>query len=392
MTIKDRFLLVAPQSPFGEASGAQQRTRLFYDALCQHGPTDVLVISRDPDDVEVQRDPEHENVVLVRSMRGNLTSSPYRPDPELTQRAARLLPVSLNSYRLVVGRHLWYLCQLDLRRSQRTIVDLDDFSYRFSRHALSSPSVWRMVLQRRLQEFLARRQLARFDGFVFVSERDRAVVPERVSAVCPNVTVANPSMSLVPGAGDVRSLLFVGSMWYRPNCDGINWFLRHVWPSIRREVADARLTIVGAAGPSRRAEWEQFDGVSAPGFVDDLAEAYAAATGVIVPIQYGGGTNIKLLEGLVHGKACVSSAFAHAPFRQWLQEGTHLMVAGNAAAFARRCVDVLEQPTLEARLGRDGRAQVLQSFSADRFRSEFDALLSRMNISSARPDQPGSIA
>lgn len=380
MTSTDRFLLVAPQSPYSEASGAQQRTRLFYDALCAHGPTDVLVVSRDEDSPDAERDTQHGNIVYVRSSRKAAGWRTYRPDPELTARAVALLPVPLESYRLIVGRYLWSLCQLDLPNSVRSIVDLDDFSYRFSRHALASAGLWRTLLQRRVQESLARRQLARFDGFVFVSQRDHASVPSSISVVCPNIV---QSFALTKSARTVaahHSLLFVGSMWYGPNRDGIRWFLDKVWPIVRAGLPDARLTIVGAAHPDKRAEWARSDGVSAPGFVDDLAATYASATAVIVPVQYGGGTNIKLLEALVHGKPCVSSAFAQAPFQPWLQHGKHLLVADSAQEFAVRCIEVLKAAEPGSSLAQEGRRQVLDVFCAERFQAEFDRLLLRLQV------------
>src|SRR5260370_35634169 len=48
-----------------------------------------------------------------------------------------------------------------------------------------------------------------------------------------------------------RRLVFVGSMDWDPNEDGIVWFLREIYPRIRQAVPNASLTIVGRGASSR---------------------------------------------------------------------------------------------------------------------------------------------
>jgi hypothetical protein len=48
---------------------------------------------------------------------------------------------------------------------------------------------------------------------------------------------------------------------------------------------------------------EQHPDVSAPGYINDLGEAGPNAAFTIAPIYSGGGTNIKILESLVYGRA-----------------------------------------------------------------------------------------
>lgn len=363
-----RILLVAPHSPFGEGSGARQRTILFYETLASVAPTDVLVVARAARP-EARVDEEHANVFHVSSTRRDFVRSPYRVDAELSARVDALLPVPLAQYDLVVGRYLWSLCQLVLPAEVRSIVDLDDFRYRFDAPALAGqPRNWLLLAQRRLKELLARRQLVRFDGLVFASPLDQAEAPTIPSVLGSNVY---PQAGFPVKVGkDPReaSFLFVGSMWYGPNRDGIEWFLLRVWPGILKACPQARLLIAGAAPAGVRQGWERETGVSAPGFVDDLAEAYANATVVVVPVHYGGGTNIKLLEALAAGRPCVASAFSHRPFREVLERGRDLMVADGADDFVRHCSALLADPQRAEALAAAGRIRVLDQYSPACFR------------------------
>lgn len=372
----DRILLVSPQSPFGETSGSRQRTLLYYDTLSHLAPTDVLVIEQGSV-TDTPLAPQDASVYTVASTRSGTSLNHYAPDPALTRRAESLLPQPLSRYSLIAGRYLWSLCQLDLPRNIPTIVDLDDFSYRFDNGLLRQPQMLVEFAKRRLKEWAARQQLKRFDGLVFVTPRDQKSSENKYSTVCPNVFPSSAldltSVQQAPCAA--RSLLFVGSMWYGPNRDGIEWFLNKVWPLVSRAVPGARFDIVGAAPPAQRLQWERMPSVSAPGFVENLNQAYSECTAVVIPVWYGGGSNIKLLEALAQGKPCVASKFTHQAFKHDLTNGKHLFVAENAHDFAAKCIDILLNKVDVDPVARFGRTAVTTRYSAAVFSSALTSLI-----------------
>ena len=54
----------------------------------------------------------------------------------------------------------------------------------------------------------------------------------------------------MPGSEEDReahTLVFTGVMNYRPNVDGVLWFVNRVWPRIRSRWSDARFLVVGSS-------------------------------------------------------------------------------------------------------------------------------------------------
>jgi glycosyltransferase involved in cell wall biosynthesis len=105
-------------------------------------------------------------------------------------------------------------------------------------------------------------------------------------------------------------ILFVGSA-YGPNVDGLRWFLRRVWPSVRQSSPKTRLTVAGrdinvgviyesAVSPP---------GVEFVGRVADLETLYRAAKVVIVPLFYGSGVPNKFLEALAANAGIVTTKY-----------------------------------------------------------------------------------
>jgi len=95
-------------------------------------------------------------------------------------------------------------------------------------------------------------------------------------------------------------LLLLGDMGYLPNADSAITFCEHILPRIRSEVPAVEVAIVGNhPGPEVKA-LARIPGVEVTGFVPDVAPWFKSAAIVVVPIRFGGGTRIKILEALRH--------------------------------------------------------------------------------------------
>jgi len=103
-------------------------------------------------------------------------------------------------------------------------------------------------------------------------------------------------------------ILFIGS-GYRPNIEGITWFLREVSPLLESNFPGRfHIDIVGAVGEYIKGDF--IDGISytIKGLVENLTPLYSDSEMVIIPILSGTGMKIKLIEALAHGKAIISTS------------------------------------------------------------------------------------
>lgn len=340
-----RLLFVTPVSPFRVASGAEQRSALIFQGLSQIAPVDVLQLTQG-NSTKVWRSEETGNICVKAEVHGaNMAINRYNPKQELTRAITSALGRQLQEYSLIVGRYTWPVCQLAVPKQVPIVVDLDDWRYRYSSEAPITVATIRERLSKSIAHQLARRQIHRFSGVFLASWQDRKEIPGSTLATSlPNIPFSG--VNACPPPAHTKTILFVGSLWYRPNAEGIEWFLRHVWPQILTAEPTTTFTLVGAAPQETRARWEKHRGVSAPGYVDDLAAVYATSTLVIAPIMSGGGSNIKVLEAMAHGKPCLATPLTAQAFADRLQEDKHLLVAHNKAQFAEKAIAVLRRPEL----------------------------------------------
>lgn len=85
------------------------------------------------------------------------------------------------------------------------------------------------------------------------------------------------------------------------NQNGIRWFLREVFPDIRKAVPDAEVLIGGSICKIIK-DLDNIDGVKWLGGVDDPAEFYAQADIAINPVYQGTGLKIKTFEAISYDK------------------------------------------------------------------------------------------
>ncbi len=169
-------------------------------------------------------------------------------------------------------------------------------------------------------------------------------------------------------------LVFIGSMDWLPNIDGMTWFIREVLPLIRAECPDSTLSIVGREPtPELRALAKVAGGVEVTGTVPDIRPYLWGAAVSIVPLRIGGGTRLKIYEAMAAGVPVVSTAVGAEGLS--IHPPEDIRIADTAEATARACLDLLADPAARAHQAEAARCLVIEHFSWDRVADAFEAAM-----------------
>jgi glycosyltransferase involved in cell wall biosynthesis len=203
------------------------------------------------------------------------------------------------------------------------------------------------------------------DGISACSTADRARVLDHVpsarTVVIPNaadVDFYRPRSADPPSDG--RSVVFFGLLSTFPNIDGVLFFLRDIWPRIASARPEARCRIIGAR-PSAAMLRHAGPRVEFTGFVDDLRPHLSSAAVLVVPLRLGGGTRLKIVEGMAMGKAIVSTTLGAEGIDAVPERD--ILIADEPEGFASSVVRVLDDPALAARLGGSARKLAEERYS-----------------------------
>jgi glycosyltransferase involved in cell wall biosynthesis len=111
--------------------------------------------------------------------------------------------------------------------------------------------------------------------------------------------------------GSPPRFVFVGSLWYDPNVDGLWWFLREVWPIVRGRLPAAELVVAGrGASAQLESSLRAQLGVQFMGEVADVAMAYDRGSAIVIPVNKGAGTKVKAVEALGRSLPCIGTRCA----------------------------------------------------------------------------------
>jgi polysaccharide biosynthesis protein PslH len=170
-----------------------------------------------------------------------------------------------------------------------------------------------------------------------------------------------------------QHVVFLGSMDWMPNIDGVLEFVRTTYPKIKSQCPGVKLTIVGRnPAPSIVALQERDSSIHVTGTVDDVRPYMSRASVSIVPLRVGGGTRIKIFEAMAMGIPVVSSTIGAEGLP--VEDGTNIFVADDPDAFARRVVTLLQNPTTALSMGGAGKLMVSEKFSWRSAVGQFDRM------------------
>lgn len=251
------------------------------------------------------------------------------------------------------------------------VADFDDVESVAMKRALDSHPTsrfwrWRVSRDIRWLAQTERRVIDQWDLVTVCSAVDQAKLQRDGSAALEVIPNAVQLVTPPPEHAGPFSVLFVGTLGYAPNIEGLTWFIERVWSKVRAALPDARLHIVGMDTPAAILALNGRDAISVHGRVDDLQPLYGMADAVIAPIFGGGGTRTKILEAFAHQRAVVSTSLGGEGLG--LVDGQTVLTADDADGFVAALVSLAGDPELRRRLAANGRALVEQDFAAPNVR------------------------
>ena len=189
------------------------------------------------------------------------------------------------------------------------------------------------------------------------------------NGVDTNYFAPMPAQSAIYPPG-VQALVFTGAMDYWPNIDAVQWFVRHVWPALRRQFPQLQFYIVGSAPVHAVTALAKVAGVVVTGKVPDIRPYLAGAALAVAPLRIARGVQNKVLEAMAMGKIVLATPQALEGISA--QPGLELLLARDDAEFIHHAARVLRNACggaaegSGAAIGVAARQLVLQDYDWER--------------------------
>ena len=166
---------------------------------------------------------------------------------------------------------------------------------------------------------------------------------------------------------DVPILTFVGKLDYIPNVRAVGYIADLIAPSIWERYPEARFLIIGQGSEGLSVSEDQR--IIFTGFVDarasaqpNLSDYLSASDVVLVPLDSGSGTRLKILEAAANARPVVSTRIGAEG--QAFGDGEEILLTGEVdEAFVSQTLRLLADGDWGQRLGRAARSKVLAQYS-----------------------------
>lgn len=161
---------------------------------------------------------------------------------------------------------------------------------------------------------------------------------------------------------DLRTdrLGFLGSMDWQPNQEAVRWFVQTIWPKLQTEFPSTSVTFAGKNFPAKLRNLAK-NQLFMQGEVADANAFMLQHPIFIVPMRSGSGIRIKLLEAMALGLPIISTTLGAEGLP--VEDQKHLLLADDAAGFAKALHRLQKDEDFAFNLGQQGRQLIENAFN-----------------------------
>lgn len=352
-----KILFITNTNPFNPTFGAAQRSFVLLNALLSlGGQVDIAYVGP----IEKQTTPMLRNVKVVFWNDGHewqytktvkflrkITLIGFPTSNELEKIIDSL--VLKDNYDYIACRYIQIAGMAGLYKyRKKLLLDIDDLPFQSILSHLELDKnipLWKKIFRKVLLSRIDK------DTHKWINNTFACFLPNKTQAkekkcyYLPNIPVICVKSSEFKE--NTNNILFIGIMSYQPNYNGVDYFIDNVWKHVIEENPSAKFLIAGKGLPLEfKQKWMRVPNVEILGFVEDLNEFYSQGNIVVCPIYQGAGSNIKVIEAMSIGKACVLSEYSTRGFEDIIRNGQNAYIVSSTAEYAEKIIKLLSNDIL----------------------------------------------
>ena len=216
-------------------------------------------------------------------------------------------------------------------------------------------------LQWKKMEAFERRYFTKFTRCIAVAENDARAISQIVPGGFVDTVSNGVDMAYFTSqkphrsaSGNNQTIVFTGSLDWRPNVDGVLYFLERIFPLVKMRYPASKFVIVGRK-PLQvlKDRVKGREDVILAGSVLDIRPYMDDADVYVVPLRVGGGSRLKILEAFSMEIPVVSTTIGAEGLD--VSDGENILIADTPADFAAAIASLIDDKSKAEKLGKRGR-------------------------------------
>jgi len=205
--------------------------------------------------------------------------------------------------------------------------------------------------------------LNKVDALLPITLEDENVFRGMGSQVPSAVTPAGIDTGNYPDqvdANDDLCLFHLGAMDWRPNLEGVEWFLDKCWKMIHEKFPSLKLFLAGRGFPYWLMERSD-PNIICEGEIMNAIEFMRGKQLMVVPLKSGGGMRVKIIQGMALGKTIISTTIGAEGINY--TDGKNILIADTPEEILRQVEKCMKDKKLCSSIGHEARKLILENYS-----------------------------
>lgn len=194
------------------------------------------------------------------------------------------------------------------------------------------------------------------DGIATISTEDKIYLNKKVNTPVVNIPFGINMEDYQSDYNTSNSVFHLGSLDWKPNLEGVSWFIDEVIPLVKSEM---KFHVAGRNIPSWLGKMNQ-DKVEIVGEVESARKFISAQGIMIVPLLSGGGMRVKIIEGMALSKPVITTSIGAEGIDA--NHNEHVLIADTAEEFAAQLDRLINDENLRKRLALNSRALIAEKY------------------------------
>ena len=210
--------------------------------------------------------------------------------------------------------------------------------------------------------------LKKIDGIATISNQDKN---KYLELKCPVETVTIPFGIETKNYNNNNKnredgklkFFHLGAMDWKPNLEAVGWLLDEIWPKIQKKIPNAELHLAGKNMPDWLFKKKNIN-VFNHKEVQDSSKFISEHDVMLVPLLSAGGIRVKIIEGMAHGKAIISTKIGAEGIDYKNEE--NILIADSPKDFYNEALKIISGNTDFKKIGENAREHILKTYDQNK--------------------------
>tara|TARA_Y100000389_G_C17411430_1_gene491144 strand:- start:144 stop:1346 length:1203 start_codon:yes stop_codon:yes gene_type:complete len=210
--------------------------------------------------------------------------------------------------------------------------------------------------------------LKKIDGIATISNKEKnkyleLEFPLKIATIPFGIQTKNYKNKTKNREDSKLKFFHLGSMDWKPNLEAIGWLLDEIWPKIQKKIPNAELHLAGKNMPDWLFKKKNVN-VFNHSEVKDSSKFISDHDVMLVPLLSAGGIRIKIIEGMAHGKAVISTKIGAEGIEYKNQE--NILIADSSKEFYNEALKIYSGEINFYKIGENAREHILQTYDQNK--------------------------